>query len=381
MALSLPLVTALYEPKHVGDFALALVYAQIGAILVTGRLEQVLPRLDANERWTGLRVTSLLAVAGLVAWGAVSTGLLGSPERVALALLLLASVAANNVVGFVALAEQRFSQLARMRLANGVMTGLCHVVGGLIFPDAATLIIGYALGNLVAVAMAMSTVGVVRRRSSRIGLRGLVATQSLGWFALTVGGAGVMSTAALALPVIALDRLYGPAVVGSFFIARKLLMVPTQLVASTASEVTYAMVATESPNVVRERVARWLRSLRVAALIIMALGAVLAPVVEVVVPSGYEALWQVTLLLTVPAAAQLLATSLSNILLAIHEERIRLMWNAGRLIGLVVLLALAGWADFYYVTTVAVLSGYLTVTYLVLLALTLRALNRKGAAA
>jgi O-antigen/teichoic acid export membrane protein len=377
IALSLPFVTALYSAADVGRFALALAYAQLGAILVTGRLEQILPRLDEGQRWAGTKAASL--PAGLCLGLLVVTGLSWgrSITDVALALALLASVAAQNVSGMAVLAQRQFGLLARMRLTNGVVTAVGQVVGGLVAPGHASLVIAYVAGNLVAVGFSARTLLGMRSARGPSGVRSLVRTERLGRFAITVGGSAAMSSAALALPVLALDRMFGTAVVGSFFIARKLLMVPTQLVASTASEVTYAMVATQPPDAVRAVVRRWLRGLRMAAVATLGLGVGLAAVIELVIPADFIALWEVTLLLTGAAAAQLVATSLSNVLLAIRRERIRLAWNAGRLIGLVGLFLSLDALDASYVETVAGLSAYLIVTYGLLLLLTLRALQQK----
>ena len=147
------------------------------------------------------------------------------------------------------------------------------------------------------------------------------------------------------------------------------------LVASSVSEVSYALVARESIERIEAHVHGWLRKARVLALVLLLIGVALAPVVALIVGEGYPDIGWVVLLLTGPSIVQMVATSFSNILLALHLEGVRTAWNVARLVGLVAVYAVVDLGDLSYVQGVATFAAYTSGAYVVLLFLTLRGLR------
>ena len=335
LALSIPLVSRLYEPAEVGAFALALAFAQLAAIAVSGRIEQVLPRLGAGRRWQAFLTSAspMVVILPLVGGALALSGRIS--VHLALAMVVLtASISLYNIVCLCVLSVQRYRLVATMRFVNGLLTAVLQVAGGLVASTSDMLIYTYSAGNVVAIVLSIAILRQMRRARSAESTRVVFRDERLGVFALSVGGSALMSSLSLALPVIAFSSIYGAAVVGSFFLARKLIMIPTQLVATTVSEVSYSVIARQTPTEIREHVLRWMRRLWMAAGATLVVGAIAAPAAELLMGNGYEYLWQVVLMLTIAAATQLVATSLSNVLLALHAERLRFVWNVGRLAAL-----------------------------------------------
>ena len=196
-------------------------------------------------------------------------------------------------------------------------------------------------------------------------------------FVGTVGGAALLSNAALSIPPLSLGWLYEPEYLASYFLMRRLFVLPTQLIAANVSEVSYGLVAKQPVAVIRTRTMRWLSSLRLAAAGLMTVAIVVAPTANLLLGEGYVHLPALALLLGVTAAAQLLATSLSNVLLALRAERVRLLWNVARILLLLVASAvLALWVP-HFLLSVVVLTVVQILAYALLLALTLRKLQPK----
>lgn len=374
LACSLPVIARLYSPAEIGVFGVLLAYSQVASIAITGRLEQVLPRLALGHRWSTARLVITTGVAlgpgaALVAF--LLAGRTGWSDYLATAAVVM-SLCLYNAATFVMLAAQNFGGVSLLRISNGVATSLAQIAGGLLLSEVWVLLLTYAVGSLAAAALAIPDLVRLRRSRGPDSLRSVIREERLGRFMTNVGSGAVLSNIGLALPLIGVSMLFGNAAAGSFYLARRLLMVPTQLIAASVSEVSYAVLARESADRIAELVFGWLRtSIRLAAALLI-IGLAMAPVVSLLVGPGYPDIEWIVVLLTLPAMAQMIATSFSNVLLALHMEVVRTAWNIGRLVGLLGIYVWAAISDASFTLAVAVFSAYTFVTYGILLWLTLR---------
>ena len=129
--------------------------------------------------------------------------------------------------------------------------------------------------------------------------------------------------------------------VGSFFLARRLLMLPTELIASTVSDVSYSLIATNSVEEIHEHVSSWLRKLWLLAALTLVAGVAAAPVASYVVGDQYEHVGIVVLLMAPTAAVQLVGTSMANVLLALHLERLRMALNVLKIVAICTVFVVA----------------------------------------
>ena len=378
LAASLPITARLYSPSEIGIFALTLTYCQLAAIFVTWRLEQVLPRVQLGERWAITRilltlVVPLAPVAGLVVAKLAGQG--GAVDIVS-AGALCASVCLRNLATFTLLSEQQFGAVASLRVTNGVVTAAAQVVGGLILPEIWVLIAMYVFGDLAAACIAIPALRVMRRARSGVSLAGIWRRHHLGRFGASVGTGSVLSDVGLALPLIGVAALFGDAEAGSFWLARRLLMVPTQLVATSVSEVSYAMIALKSVSEMAALVHDWVRKAVFPSILLLCFGLLSAPLLPMVVGAGYQSIGMVLAILTLPSVAQMVATSFANVLLALHLESVRVVWNLVRVAGLFVLFGVAIWANLGFIAALAAYGAYMVAAYGLLLWLTLRGLRQ-----
>ncbi len=315
--------------------------------------------------------------AGIVFWLTGS----GSFRDMAATALLIATLCLCNVASFVALAAQNYQGLAYVRLSNGVVTGVAQIIGCLVLPEVWVLVATYAIGNLVAATVVTPSLIRMRRSRDADSVGTVFREERLGRFAGSVGTSAVMSNLGLALPLVGISALFGAPAGGAFYLARRLLMIPTQLVATSVSEVSYALVARETPDRIAALMSAWLRKAKVVAVVLLLVGFAMAPVVSLLVGPGYPHIAWMVVLLTPTAVAQMVATSFSNILLALHMELVRLLWNVGRLAGLLLIFVWASQTEADLLTAIAVFAAYTVVAYSLLLALTLRGVNARRRAA
>ncbi|MBA3990667.1 MAG: hypothetical protein H0X54_06465 [Propionibacteriales bacterium] len=379
---SLPVVARIFSPAQIGVFGVVLAVGNVACIVVTARLEQVLPRLRPDRRWAVARLGAVAGVALAIPAGIAFSAVLGhtAPMDLVSTALLVTSLVLLNVGTFASLAVQDYRSVAALRLSNGVITAMASVVGGLIHQATWVLVVAYAVGNLAGAGWSFAAVARLRRERGPDRSAEVVAGERLGWFALNVGSGAVLSNLSVAMPLIGASILFGDDVAGSFFLARRLLMGPTQLIAASVSEVSYAMVAREGAGRMSVFFHDWLRRSTVPAVMLLALGLVAAPLAPIVVGDGYADLTWVIILLTTPAVAQMIATSFANLLLALRLEHIRTMWNVARLSGLVLIFLWAQETDAGYVSVVATYAAWLLITYGILLVLTWQGVRRAGAA-
>lgn len=357
LAGTLPIAARLYGAYAVGVFAALLTLGQMGAILATGRLEQALPRLALGRRPIVVRLIVGLATIGSLIIGP-TIALYGSGATytvVAATTFLVFSLCIYGVANMHLLSRGDFNGVARLRVVNAVGSAAFQLVGGVLAPSAGVLLGTYALGNFLAALVALMGTDPFGG-GDRVSMADVSREESLPWFAATVGGSAFLTSFTLGLPVLALTYLYGEEVAASYFLVRRLLGVPTQLVSSTVNEVSYALMVKMSNVEISTYVTRWLRRLLVGAGAIVAIACVGALPMEWVLGEGYVAVGLIALIQAPAAAAQLLSTSLSNVLLVLRAEHVRLFVNIVRCAALAGAVVVVGASGVGYVGGVAILS-------------------------
>ena len=166
--------------------------------------------------------------------------------------------------------------------------------------------------------------------------------------------------------------MFAPVYLASYFLVRRLLIFPTQVVAASVRDVSYGITAQEQPEQIRELAKPWLWKLRLSSIAVFALAVLLIPFREYIFGDQYIMLPQLLLLLGIVAATQLLGTSMSSLLLALKAEHIRLRWNIERLIVLALLSVWAIVTEQQFPFLIMILTATQSLLYLRLYLLTLR---------
>lgn len=245
-----PLLARLYEPQ---DFGLFAVFAAVLSVLVaiaSLRFDLAIPiaadRHEAVHLLVLSNVISLVAsvlLAGvLLLWGGQLSVALGAPELVSVLWLLpIALVLATftQALASWAVYNRSFSELARMRVAQGVSQagsqlalGVLHVGPiGLILGDVASRVVG--AGQLIRSSLAgvrsttMSTAAVIKAARER-------------WaFARVMTSASLLSTLSLQAPFLMIPAFFDLASSGQYFLAFRMLALPASLVVAAVGQVFF----------------------------------------------------------------------------------------------------------------------------------------------
>ena len=158
----------------------------------------------------------------------------------------------------------------------------------------------------------------------------------------------------------------------SYFLVRRLLIFPTQVIATSVRDVSYGITAKEKPEQIRELAKPWLWKLRLSSIAVFALAVLLIPLREYIFGDQYIMLPQLLLLLGIVAGTQLLGTSMSSLLLALNAEHIRLRWNIERVIALALLTVWAITTGPQFPFLIVILTATQSLLYIRLYLLTLR---------
>lgn len=379
LAVALPFVARLYGPHAVGLYASILTMSQVGSIVATGRVEQILPRLGEPDRGIVLVWAVGLGVcaAGPLGWSIAVSASTGS-ALIGASIFLVASLALYAICNMLLLAQGEFGQVARLRLSNAAATAGLQVGIGVIAPSASLLVFAYGAGSLIACLHAVSTI------RSCLGAKGGRTVSEVNRdegvlpFIGTVGSSALITSATLGLPVVGLTYIYGENVAASFFLARRVMMVPGQIVSTTLSEISYSLLAKSTLDEVVAHVRRWLKRLVPSSIAIIIFGVALAYPVHWALGPGYVSVGWVLVVLSVGGAAQLLAQSMSSILLVLRLEWLRLAVNGARLMTVALTLLVVWLSGIEYFPAVILMTGATVIGLLALLGVTLIALQRKA---
>lgn len=384
LGVAVPLIAYLYSAADIGIFAILLGYGQIAAIVATARIEEVLPRLPSGRRWAAVylvtRSTAMLAPIAAMSIASLAGIGWANPWHVIGLTLFVAALATSNLANYAVLATRDYRRAALQRALNGGITATAQVIGGLIAPSVLTLLFTYAIGNVAAALVSLPALRTIKCADAGEPNVGVVREERLVRFGLSVGSGALLSNLSLTLPLVAASMLFGNAAAGSFWLARRVLMTQTRLVATAVSDTTYAMSADSSPTRVAALVWSRLRKLRGLAVLLTAFGLIAAPVMSWITRDDHQDIAVLVLLLTAPAVLQFVTTSLSKVFLAMHMEHIATLWNAARLGGLLLVFWLSRTAQLGFLETVGVYALYMTITHAILLVLIARGAREFAAA-
>lgn len=354
LILSLPFLSRLYEPNVLGGFAAALASAQVFAIATTMSSEQILPRIGPEARRSVMITLFGSGVIGALVFGGVVATYVND-MNVGLSAFLIASIASTNVATYASLAERDYFAVEAVRTLNGVVTATLQVGVGFHTPTLEGLVVSYALGSLIATAGAVRPVcRILSRRRS--GERGVLQSIGMLGFAGRVGISTLLVNASLNLPVVVLSYIYPEAAVAVFFIVRRMLGVPTQMVSRAVGEVMYTRLVNLGPperlNLLRQSG----KTLMLVCALVAFVGVVGAQFLPNVLGQGYENADTVALILLLPSIVQLVGGAYSKALLAFGQESWLLRWSGARFLVLTACLVVVGVVEPTFSAAVAIVS-------------------------
>jgi O-antigen/teichoic acid export membrane protein len=255
LAQAIPLIGSLviariFAPADFGMFATWLGVAALLAVMLTGRLEAVLPIVaDGMPRkfaiWmtlaTAASIVCVLSLLLLIALYFFPT-FLNSFSRALIWLLMPASffIASSITWQSWAAADGRFRALAAMRIVQaGAITGI-QIFVGLLTPTALGLVCGHLFGVLIALLVAQWLMPLGRNEL----MRGIAPWEEIKKFWVihhrfplySLPADGINATAAM-LPLLILTNRFGAEFAGFFALSLKVLGAPIGVLGASVLDV------------------------------------------------------------------------------------------------------------------------------------------------
>jgi O-antigen/teichoic acid export membrane protein len=248
--LAAPLLARLYEPT---DFGLLAAFAAVLSVLVAVaslRFDLAIPIAADRDEAVHLLLLSdgisfaasvLLAVMVLL-WGGEVASALGAEELAPLLWLLpiaLFLASFTQALASWAIYNRTFSQLARMRVLQGVSQAGCQLALGVLHMGPLGLILGDVASRVVGAGQLIrsSMEGV---RATTLSLAAVARSARERWaFARVMTAASLLSTLSLQAPFLLIPGLFDLASSGQFFLAFRVLALPASLVVAAVGQVFF----------------------------------------------------------------------------------------------------------------------------------------------
>ena len=390
-----PLLTRLYRPDQIGEFAVYLSIILIGLPLATLSYEMAIPLPESREDGASLLFLALLcalggsgvlAAASLLAgeWAAHELGLadLGSALWVLPVGLFIAS--SLQAITYWSIREGDFSSIARSRLAQSSSSAAVQIGAGLLGGGTLGMALGDMCGRSVGSLVLLFT--SIRRSLidwSRIDAKRIRRVASrYRRFPLFQSWGGTFNTLTSYLPVVLVTIYFQLSVAGEFALAVRVLQAPALLLGSAVAQAYLnqaADLARDDPALLLRRFDRLTRRLFTIGLVpAVALGLFSPTLFPAIFGSSWEAAGSFGQLLAPMLLALLTVSPLSMTLNVLELQSWQSAWDVGRTILVLGGLVVTGSLGATPTTAITVFSIASTVSYASLYLLARQGLKRKS---
>lgn len=388
-----PVITRLYGPQEVGAFAVILGFGALVGSVGTGRLEHAIP--IAHGPIEAIRIaflggvlvtaTSLIVLVGInVLPMSMLPGSGSWKDLPFLAVPVIAiSFAFSQLINALLLRQRAIRSVGKNKILQGIVSGCGQLAFGLAHHSAAGMIWAQAIGYMVG---AMSG---LRRLSLRGGMvlwrRGpqLKATfLDYKRFPLTLAPAALFNLAAQQVPVLALSYMYGLYEAGLFALIMRACGGPLGMLGQAVAQV-YASEFRTFRNKPEGALAReYLMMLfRLSIVGVFAVG-FLVIVMNAWGTTIFGARWDnigiVSTLLSLMLFSDFVTTPVSMTLSYLGRTHVQLIWDAARLITLLIATALTYWLSLRFGQFMVVLAAVWSFSLLIHAVLTWQACRTSG---
>ncbi len=385
-----PIITRLYGPADLGTLSVYTSLLSLIAVAVSLRYEQAIPMpaLDGEGRHllaVALTVSvnvALMTALGVALFGTQLADLTNTPGLMPWLWLLPVSVAAIGAFEALSLWAVRireFSLIARGRVIQNVAQVGAQITFGLLGVAPAGLIIGDSGSRLVAGA-ALSR--LLSRRTallhgvSRVGMR--TAARQYRRFAVVASLSGLLNSPVGNLPPLLLASFYGADVAGYFALGRLVVFAPFGLLGNSIARVYISRVTrarNEAPGTLLDMLFRVTLRLTLSLPVFVILF-ITAPILFPLIFGQEWAEVGVYAQILCPALAFDFIFQTTSVLLPLRFVGQQLAWDAFRLIAALGGMLLAYRAGAPATTAIAVYSVALSISYVLLFLMSVRAIRR-----
>lgn len=354
-----PIITRLYSPE---DYGLAAIYTAMTAILATaaaGRYELSITAADNDHHAAALLYLSLFCAAAfstilvpLLIFAAIQLfpGLLPpSAKQVLFLIILNVLLSATYLTLYYWLNRgAHYKQMAHSRIVQVSVASLVSIGLGFLNFGFLGLLIGILLGQFTAILFVLWHVRTLPSRPWLPNLRDLlqIAREYVG-NPKYILPAHLIGTAAIQIPSLMLNSLFGPTVAGHYALAQRVVGLPTSLVAAALGDV-FRQKAAKAYHETGSFRSLFLRTLLLSAGLAVLPYAALALVAPIAFPLVFSSEWKTaglfTQILCLSGFFQFALTPVGTWAMIVRAESYILFWHILRLLGVLGLWAFASFA-------------------------------------
>lgn len=337
-----PLLARLFTPADFGFFSVVSALAIILGTVVVLRYEMaiVLPENDDDARalvFGGFALVALISSAMAVPLWFARTSIAeatGVPDLDPWILLVPATAAAFGCFRLLnqwALRAGRYLATARRNIVQSLVTVVAQIAAGISGLRGPGLIGGLALGQWVGAGSLIVGSGLFSR-SWRGRVRHVLRRYRR--FALTLAPAGLINAAGVYSPLVIVAIAYGPVAAGLFGFTQRILTLPVTLIGQSAAQVYLSEMARRRRDGAGDQARLFrLASKRLAVPALVGAAVLLAagePLFVLVFGEVWRGAGQMAQALSFALAGQLIASPLSQTLIAFERTGLQLLWDIGR---------------------------------------------------
>lgn len=384
---SAPLLSRLYSPTEFAVLTVVTSCAMPLAMVLSLRFESAiqLPQNDDESRGLAQVALTLSAIFTVILCGALLIfdlfgfsllAPLGLGNWVYAVPVLALVLAWYRTLMQWTLRRQAYRAVGLRNIALSFSTIGAQVAGGLRGLGAAGLVLGYVAGQLVGVLLLVRGSQVFAKVQYKRVKRVLPRYSR---FALTLTPSGLINSLGVYAPAVFLTAMYGPVVGGSFGFAQRILFAPVTLLGQSMSQVYLAEVTdirrreSGNPRRLFYRSTLWLGGAGILVALIIGLGA------PWIFQFAFGEVWReagvMASVLAVQVAAQLVASPLSQTLIAYEKSGWQLAWDVSRLVSVALVFGSAAALNLGPIACLVVFSAVSTILYIISWVLSRRALH------
>lgn len=392
-----PVLTRLYLPDNLGQFALFTVFINLAAITASLRYEFAIvcarnDREAAQLTWSAFVLAlPVSAIASLVFFLLIRFSFFGYGSMPLYSVLLIApaliSTAAFSSLRYWLLRSESFGAIARSTVTQNVSRAAAQVGLGTLGPSPAGLLLGEIVGRCSGMTRMIRAAwpALIREKAASSGQDFLQTLKRYRKFAIYSLPSSIMEQLAASISLPLIVTFYGISAGGTYALVWRALALPQILLTANIADAFYvraAFIWQKDPEAL-------LPLIKKTATVLLLIGVWPALGLVFLAPRLFElvfgARWVEAGVLAACVAPSFLAHSIVNPLtrtvLIVERQELKFIYDLMSLLGPIVVFVAAHFRTWPLVMTVIALTGFKTASYIVyyLILLKVSAVGARGA--
>lgn len=388
-----PIITRIYPPEQYGILTAYTAVLGLLAISASVDYQKAIPIADDEDKAISLLVLSfcfllsstLLIVILLTFSGDYILDILGSKALYSYKYLIPIGVfftGTYNIVLQWGFRDRNYKVITRTKISQSIAANVTKVILGLMKFGPIGLILGVIIGQSAGISSLASPVVKKKELFSAINFKSIIKVlKRYKNFPLYSAPSNYVYTAGNNIPVVLLTTLFGSAVTGFFGLANSIIKLPMNLIGNSVAQVFYseaANIGKTNPQKIKRLSVKLIKKLALIALVPLITLLFFGPWLFSFVfgAQWYEA-GVYARILSVMVYFHFIILPIGRILEVFERQREGLIFNIIRLGMVLSVFIISKMFDFSSYQTIALYSLSNSITYIALLVMVMKIMNRE----